>query len=256
MKSEIRRIARKSINALVGTVGLQLVPHEHGGAIQSYFPLKVFLKESKAAGLSVGEYVDRTHSKSGATQETIDGMAALGVFDDPIERVCEIGPGTGRYTEKTIQACHPASYEIYEPARDWSNWLAQTYHVTAHPCDGMSLAQTPTASIDLIQAHKVFVYLPFLVTCRYFCEMARVVRRGGKVVFDIVTEACMDDATLAKWIGSGVLYPLLMARAYAVNFLCKQGFTLNGSFFIDMKPGVTECFVFTRQPVIRSPSAG
>jgi hypothetical protein len=56
--------------------------------------------------------------------------------------------------------------------------------------------------------------------CRYFEEMARVVRSGGKVVFDIVTEECMDDETLKDWRKTGAgyqHYPALMCKRLFVN---------------------------------------
>ena len=64
------------------------------------------LAAAKAAGVSVGEYIERKHSTGSRSplDQTMDGLAALGIFNGPIERVCEIGPGSGRYLEKTI-AC-------------------------------------------------------------------------------------------------------------------------------------------------------
>ncbi len=50
--------------------------------------------------------------------------------------------------------------------------------------------------MDLVQAHKVFVCTTFLTSYRYFIEMARVARVGARVVFDAVTESCMDKQTL------------------------------------------------------------
>jgi hypothetical protein len=216
---------------------------------RNYIPFQETIAQAKKAGLSVGDYIDTKHNKSGATQETIDQMIDLGVFRNKIERICEIGPGSGRYLEKTLQVCSPAYYEIYETASDWEKWLVLTYNVIAQPTDGKTLSSTPSCSIDLVQAHKVLPGQPSLTICRYFGEMARVVRDGGKVVFDIVTESCLDDATLEKWFisESGYQhYPCLMAKQYAIDFFCKRGFSFDGSFFIPMKPGTTECLVFTK----------
>ena len=166
---------------------------------RDFIPFKQTLDGARKAGLSVSDFVDAMN-KSGATQETIDQMIALGVFKGKIDRVCEIGPGSGRYLEKVIQICEPVYYEIYETAPEWENWLVQKYNVTPQPTDGNTLTDTPSNSIDLVQAHKVFPGQPTLTTCRYFDEMARVVRNGGKVVFDIVTEECLGDDILANWI--------------------------------------------------------
>jgi hypothetical protein len=236
------------VNRLLHIAGLELVrSHHHWDDPQAYLPFKETLLWAKQASMSVGDYVEATYNVPGATQETINNMAALGVFCDDIQRVCEIGPGSGRYLEKTLQICHPAYYEIYETATDWAKWLAKRYPVTPQPTDGISLSATPTSSIDLVQAHKVFVATPFLTTFRYFLEMMRVACAHGKIVFDVMTEACMDDATLNKWMKLDVqpgLYPNLIPKQYVLNFFCKRGFHLVGSFFVACQPGKTECMVF------------
>jgi hypothetical protein len=80
--------------------------------------------------------------------------------------------------------------------------------------------------------------------------MARVARTGGKIVFDIVTEECLDDATLKNWFatGSGYQhYPCLMPKQYTIDFLSRRGCAFVGSFFVPMEPGKTECMVFAKQ---------
>jgi hypothetical protein len=122
--------------------------------------------------------------------------------------------------------------------------------------DGRSLSSTPTASIDLVQAHKVFVYTPFLTSCRYFAEMARVVRGGGHVVFDVITECCMDDETLAAWLASDLNFPCLMPKQYAIRVMESKGLGFVGSFFIPLVRGKTECMVFERACSLASQTSG
>jgi hypothetical protein len=58
-----------------------------------FMPFKETLAAAKAAGVSVGEYIERkdlTGSRT-ARDQTMDGLVSVGVFDGPIERVCEIG---------------------------------------------------------------------------------------------------------------------------------------------------------------------
>jgi len=86
----------------------------------------------------------------------MDGLAALGVFIDLIEKVCEIGPDSGRYLEKTIARCRPQHCEIYETSPEWRNWLVQQFKVTARTCNGRDLAETESGSVGLVHAHKVF----------------------------------------------------------------------------------------------------
>jgi hypothetical protein len=99
---------------------------------------------------------------------------------------------------------------------------------------------------DLVHSHKVFVYLSFVVTCHYFEEMIRVVRSGGWVVFDIVSENCMPDATLEKWITQGIYYPCMMPREFVTDFFARRKCSLQSSFFAPMMPGLSEYLAFVK----------
>ncbi len=246
---KLKELFRKSIDSIVGIARFKLVRYEPYKDYRNYIPFQSTLKAATEAGLSVGDYIDSYTNVKGTTQKTLIHMKELGVFDDRIERFCEIGPGTGRYLEKVIQISQPDYCEIYETAKDWEAWLVQKYNVIAQPADGTSLAKTPSNSIDLIQAHKVLSGQPTLVICSYLGEMTRVVRERGKVVFDVVTEDCMDDETLHKWWASGwgyQHYPCMMPKRFVIDFFKKRNFSLGGSFILPMKPGKTECFVFIK----------
>ncbi|MFE3447093.1 class I SAM-dependent methyltransferase [Nocardia sp. NPDC059180] len=214
-----------------------------------YIPFERTQAAALAAGLPVGEYIDREFNVPGSTQDTIDRMAALGVFDRPIARVCELGPGSGRYLEKVIATCSPRSYEIYETAAPWRDWLVDTYHVTAQPTDGHTLAATADRSVDLVHSHKVLNGLKILDTCRYLDEIARVAAPGGAVVFDVLTERSLDEATLRRWLDSGAGYVTsMMSERFAVDFFARRGFAFLGDFFATSMPGKTHYLVFERQP--------
>ena len=245
----LRKTARKMLNAILGLSGFQLVRPGEKSHIKSFQPFKRTLKEARKAGLSVGEYIDLKFQVPGATQSTIDRLATLGIFDRKVQCVCEVGPGSGRYLEKAQRLCAPCSYEIYETDQEWSDWLARSYHVKAHDADGTTLRDTATGSVDLVHAHKVFVYLPFVVTCRYFDEMIRVARPGGSIVFDIVSESCMDDDMLAKWIASELYFPCMIPREFVIAFFAKRQCSLKGSFFAPMMPGQSEYLLFFKGTV-------
>jgi hypothetical protein len=245
----IKQTVRKGANSFLHPFGLELVKRHSWDNPRTYIPFDDTINRAKEAGLSVGDYIDATYQEPGATQTTIDQMTAFGVYDPRIERVCEIGPGSGRYLEKTLQVCRPDYYEFYETSNDWAQWLVQNYHVIHQATDGISLAATPDASIDLVQAHRVFSYVPFFTAVSYYFEMMRVVRDGGKIVFDILTEECMDLANLEKWLAAGFYnspYPSFMSKRFTLDIFEERGFTLVGNFNIINKPGVTEYFIFTR----------
>ena len=141
---------------------------------------------------------------------------------------------------------------MYETATPWAAYVASEYGAVVQPTDGCSLRATATESMDLAQAHKVFSTIPFIETCRYWPEMARVTKPAGYVVFDIVTEDCLSAETLRIWANStvpnGSSYPAIMPRRIAVGYFGSCGFTLAGTFLVPMGQGKTEVFVFKKQP--------
>ena len=249
MGTTMRRRALNSANSVLGMVDLELI--RIGRRHQDFIPHRDTLLAAEKAGLSLGDYIDNSFNVPGATQLTIDKMTEMGVFDQKIETVCEIGPGSGRYLEKTKSLCHPESYEIYETAVEWRDWLAKKYQVTAHKADGVSLAQTPSGSIDLVHSHKVFTGLRFVTILGYFREMIRVTRDGGRIVFDVMTEDCFDDCfddkAVENWLDPAASWANCMfSKRFITNFFTTRGLGFEGSFLIPMKPGITQYFVFNK----------
>lgn len=250
VKQNLKNFSKGAVNSLVGMAGFKLVKQHRWDDPRTFIPFDETHAWANNAGLSVGDYIDATHNVPGATQQTLEQMAALGAFNLEIERVCELGPGSGRYLERTLQYCNPKHYEIYETSDVWANWLVQKYKVLLQPTDGRSLRATPSCSIDLVHAHKVFPTMPFLTTMGYFVEIARVVRDGGKLVFDVMSEECFDATTLQKWLESETTpspYPNLLPKRFVVDFFCSREFALDANFFISNKPGITEYLIFTKK---------
>jgi SAM-dependent methyltransferase len=214
-------------------------------AVQEFLSARKTVAAARKAGLPVAEYIDRTFATPGATPDAVQAMLKLADLRDKCQVVCEIGPGSGRYAEGVIAALRPDSYEIYETARDWLPHLRRLPNAVIRACDGHTLSQTPDASVDLVHAQKVFVYLEFYATVGYLQEMARVVRPGGAVAFDVVTEACLDDETVRTWTRRGTIYRPV-PREWTVEFLRRRGLTLRGSHFVPLPPGTSELLVFRR----------
>lgn len=217
-----------------------------------FIDIKKTLKAAKEAGLSVSDYLEHRTTTSNRTplNQTMDEMTEAGVFEGTLRQVCEIGPGSGRYLEKTLSHCDPETYEIYETSPEWRDWLVERYPVTAKNGDGHSLAETATESTDLVQAHKVFVGLPALVTLAYLGEMARAVRPGGWIVFDTMTEECFNPTNLQAWFNVSPWKwdwsPEMVARKYLLELFGKSGISLVRSFFVPLHPAVTECLIFRK----------
>ncbi|MGW1208996.1 methyltransferase domain-containing protein [Streptomyces sp. NPDC002499] len=219
------------------------------GGVDDFIPFEPTMRAARAAGLSVGDYIDEVmNGTPGATQSTVDELRNLGVFAAQPDTVLEIGPGSGRYLERTLKECAPSRYEIYETAEPWANYLVDTFGVVAQPVTGFSLDATPDDSVDLVQAHKVFNTLTFLGACRYFFEMARVTRPGGRIVFDVMTEKCLDPEAMRIWATKGGTghdsFPAAMPRRTCVDLFATLGFSLEADFLVPLGVAFTEVLVF------------
>ena len=245
-------MAKTAVNASLSPIGLTIsrVNGHDWTDSSSFIPFQATLEQAKSAGMSVGDYVDGVMNRNpGMTQRTIDELTRHGVFAHPIRTVVEIGPGTGRYLEKTLRLCKPERYEIYETAGAWSDYLVREYNVLLQQADGYSLSKTPDQSADLVHAHKVFSSVPFMVSCCYFHEMIRVIRPGGWAVFDIMTERCLTDGGLQTWARSGVRngpFPAVMPRTVAEDLFTSHGFRCSGSKIVPMPPVSTELMLFQK----------
>jgi hypothetical protein len=239
------------INRVLAPIGLKIARASHDwGDVSAYIPFHETMSKAKESGLALGDYIDSRQGITGATQATIRGMKELGVFDGSIRAIVEVGPGTGRYLDCTLQECSPERYEIYETASEWADFVSKKYRVVRQPTDGHSLRATATASIDLAQAHKVFSAVTFVTTARYWCEMARVVRDGGYIVFDVMTERCLTPQAVEEWVHSGIpsrsSYPAVIPSSTVIDFFNSRQFEQIGSFLTSMPPGQTEVFVLKK----------
>ncbi|MCZ0982824.1 methyltransferase domain-containing protein [Streptomyces diastatochromogenes] len=246
-------VLKAGIKRLLARTGFDIVRSTNNrGGVDDFIPFEAAMRASRAAGLSVGDYIDEVmNGTPGATQSTIDELRALGVFAAEPDTVLEIGPGSGRYLEKTLKECSPGRYEIYETAAPWADYLVDTFKVVARPTSDCSLAPTPDGSVDLVQAHKVFNTVTFLSASRYFFEMARVTRPGGRIVFDVMTETCLDPATMRAWAAEGGpghdSYPAAMPRQACVDLFATLDCSLEASFLAPMGFASTEVLVFEKK---------
>jgi SAM-dependent methyltransferase len=221
----------------------------HGASASTslgYLSAKKTVAAARREGRSVCDYVEELWNQRGDTQKVIDQMASLGLLDGTRLNILEIGAGTGRYLEKILQRCRPGSYEVYETATDWRKWLQSTYPILAHDADGATLGRTGSASIDLLHAHGVFVYLPLLVSWRYFHEISRVMKLNGAVVFDIYSEDVVDEKAIDKWLSTDHWNPCLLPKNRVISTFQACGFKLIKAFRHPYGGGESEYLVFRR----------
>jgi hypothetical protein len=248
---KVKHITRVIADTILAPVGLKIsrVAHDWGD-VTTFIPFTETIAKAKEMGLSVGDYVDARQGIPGATQATIDKMIAFGVFERPIGTIVEVGPGTGRYLEKTLRVCSPERYEVYETASQWAAYLARSFPVIVQPTNGFLMGPTQTESADLVQAHKVFSTVPFIVTVCYWGEMIRVTKPGAHIVFDAMTENCLTPAVVEAWARASIpirsSYPAALPYGAIVDFFSWHNAKLVGTARAPMPPGETEIFVFRK----------
>jgi predicted TPR repeat methyltransferase len=245
----VKALVTGGVNKAFRPFGVQLVRGWSGDpAIQPFLSARRTIAAARRAGLSICDYVDQYSAEPGATAATVQAMLRLAELGDGVERVCEIGPGTGRYAEHVIAALKPRAYEVYETAVDWLPHLRELPNVRLMPTDGHSLSATDPDSVDLVHAQKVFVYLPLVVTVGYLWEMAQVAKPGGVVAFDVVTENCMDEAATSRWVTENAMLYSMTPRQWTIDLLDRSGLSFLGSAFTPLSGGRTELLAFRKRP--------
>lgn len=196
-----------------------------------YISAKETIEAAARNNQSVTDYVEALWKIQGQTSQTIDDFRKYGALNPSTSHICEIGTGTGMFAATILKSHGSCHYESYEVDEQWAAWLSRTFKIISHPATGDSLNGTPPNSVDLVHANGVFVYTPFLVACKYFCEIFRVTKSGGHAVFDIFSEACFDGELLKSWLMSGHVYPCILPVEYVKKFFLANGFNFKGDFF-------------------------
>jgi hypothetical protein len=245
-----RQAAGTLINVALRPLGLEL---RRSVSWRGYIDTNETVAAAKAQGLSVEAYTETAWNQRGHTARVIERMRKAGCFSD-CHRMCEIGPGTGRYMARSLDAAPAAICEYYEVDKEWASWLEQTYgpRIRRRLADGSSLNQTAERSCQLVMAHGVFVYRPMLTTFDYLKEASRVCGDGGFVVFDCFTEEEVAGKQLQRWLASRWRYAVVIPESTLLSYCSGLGLALRSDFkdshFIDDSgEGRSRYFIFQKQ---------
>lgn len=246
MKRQLKRIVKQILQRICNMGGVATT-FRRSGYRGDYIPAPETEAAARQAGLTIGDYVERLWGVEGSSARVIERIATTGILGCPDLNVLEIGAGTGRYMAKVIAGAKSlTSYESYETNPGWAEYLARTYPVTTRTADGQSLSETADHAVDLVHAHGVFVYTPFLITMRYLQEVGRVIKPEGFFVADFYTEETMTPDLLGRWLDSPHQYPAIVPLAYVTDFLGAAGFVREDSFFNPHGMGRSNYLVFRR----------
>jgi len=248
MKTTLLQQLGRLTNGLLSLCGLKLSSASH------YISARHYVRESRRAGKPVWKYLEDTKAEQPGKQSLVgrrDRILAAaergGALGD-CRRVVEIGPGCGAFTDGVISACACTEYFIYEVDRGWRNYLANEFGVIPMPCDGSSLEGIADASIDLVQAHAVFVYIPLLTVFDYLKASARVLRDDGWILFNVFTERTMAAANVTAWQASPHRFPVLVPETTLLEYVDSLGFSVEQRFLEAYGEGVGDYFLLRRRP--------
>ena len=247
----VQRSVQGGVNRVLRPLGVQVVRgYSTDPAVTPMVSARRTRAQARDAGLTVGDFLEHGVDP-GTTGRTLDAMFRLGKLGDPVDRICEIGPGAGRYTIRVMDALRPEVYEVYETAPDWRRYLKELRpSLVVQPTDGLTLRATGSASVGLVHAHKLFGFVPFATSLSYLTEMARVVRSGGVVVFDIISEGCVDDDATQAWLSRPREATILSVtpRSFVVELLTRHGLELSGNELVPLGRELvrTELMVFRK----------
>lgn len=247
-KRQFIRWLRRWLDTRLAAHDLQLVSRSDRG--KGYIDAAEMIVGAEASGISVNEYIDKALWPGHMTyaQRLVDEVIVkygLRIVTKELV-VCEIGAGSGRHMEILMGRLPISRYEVYETNPEWREYLSRHPKVRAVKPTGDTLSTTATGSVNLLQAHSVFVYVPFLVALSYLEESARVVQKGGLVVFDVFTEASMTDDNVDSWLSKAETWPVVLPRQFMIDFLVHRGFRLIAGDLVEYGSAGSAYFIFEK----------
>ena len=155
-----KSVVAKQVNRALRPLNFQIIPGKSTApGVRPYRSARHTMAEARKADLSVSAWIDQTYAEPGATPALVKAMLSISGLSGKCGRVCEIGPGTGRYAEEVIAALQPDAYEIYETARDWIPVLRKLPNAIIQHCDGRTLFSN-TGRLDRPCSRPESLHLP------------------------------------------------------------------------------------------------
>ncbi len=115
----------------------------------------------------------------------------------PSDTVLEVGPGTGRLTRHLIGKCKEFIFVDYSKVViDFiTEYMAGKAKFKTVLIDGPAMPEVPSNSVDVALANGVFVHVDPDDLCWFICDLARVLKPGGKLIFsynNITSDAWLE----------------------------------------------------------------
>jgi len=153
-----------------------------------------YLEAAHQLGVDVNDY-EETHLGWYPALALLEATTFQHLRPDSV--VCEVGPGTGRFSRHILPRIDRGELHLV----DHSPWMVrfletyfQQHQVHVHLGDGQSLPLTRAGWMDLVFVAGTVVALKLGTIQLYAHEFARVLRPGGVAVFDYI-----DPTTVEGW---------------------------------------------------------
>jgi SAM-dependent methyltransferase len=189
----LRGAAVRGASLLARSFGYRLVPWRADDKSEGF---EGYVTEAREAGMDVNDW----------EEHALGWVPALGVLERIVFptfqsdwRVVEIGPGTGRYSRYFAARLKDSGRLDLVDHSPWlvaflQDYFRQCPNVRVSLNDGFILPFADSGWADLVFSAGTLVALKLGTIELYAREFARVLKPGGRVIFDYI-----DPETLAGW---------------------------------------------------------
>jgi ubiquinone/menaquinone biosynthesis C-methylase UbiE len=157
-------------------------------------PYVDFCREAAKLGMDVNDYLEQNLEWT-RVRPLVERAVLPYLRSD--STVCELGPGTGRWSREVLKALPEGRLELVDQSPWFVNFLTDYFQsdprVHIHQNNGHTLP-FPERSIDLVLSFGTFLGLKVGTVYRYAAQFHRVLRPGGHFVLEY-----LDPETPEGW---------------------------------------------------------
>lgn len=154
-----------------------------------------YLAAAGQAGMDVNDYEEQRLGWR-PPRETLEVVAFP--YLRPDSTVCEIGPGTGRWSRHILPQIPRGEMHLVDPspwmARFLAGYFSRAHNVHVHVSDGCSLPFERGGWLDFVFAANTFEELELGLIWLYVREFVRTLKPGGYAMLDYI-----DVTTREGW---------------------------------------------------------
>jgi SAM-dependent methyltransferase len=171
-----------------------------------------YLQRAREAGMDVNDYEEQCLGWR-LPQPTLEALVYPLLHSHSV--VCEIGPGTGRWSRHIMRKVPHGELHLVDPSpwmvRFLKGYFAQAPNVHVHANDGESLPFERESWLDVVFSANTFVELKLGVIYSYARDFARMLKPGGHAIVDYI------DATTSEGWEHLMTQPRNMAAVYTFH---------------------------------------